>query len=52
MCDICGRVWCASGCPNYSAEDDPLVYGWCDICGEPIYTRGETLCADCREEDD
>lgn len=52
MCDECGLTWCHSMCPNYDPYDDPSVSGFCENCGEPIYTSGETLCADCREEDD
>ena len=33
MCEICQRIVCPPGCPNY----DQKLYGWCDHCSSPIY---------------
>jgi hypothetical protein len=39
--------------PDYDYLFDPQqapTYGYCEKCGADIYARGETLCAECREE--
>lgn len=51
MCDVCGLTWCHSMCPNYSAEDDPSVSGFCENCGEPLYGDPfPALCPECKED--
>lgn len=51
MCDVCGLTWCHSMCPNYSAEEDPSVRGFCENCGAPLYGDPfPALCPECKEE--
>ena len=56
MCDICGFIFCPSGCPSYegvSAELGRPIAECCE-CGDYIYKnesfyeeRGEFWCANC-----
>lgn len=48
MCDLCGLLWCAEGCPNYRAAEDPLVMAVCPLCGEAI-DEDEVYCVLCKE---
>lgn len=36
MCQICGRFYCPSGCPN-APEPEPEVFARCDACDDEIY---------------
>lgn len=46
MCEICHLSVCPPGCPN---SDDPLLYGVCAYCDEPIIFGNTDVVAD---EDD
>ena len=51
MCAVCGQRFCPVSCPEYDPADDPDVVGWCDICGEPLYRSGDTVCENCIEDE-
>lgn len=37
MCEVCGFTNCVPSCPNY----EPKIIGFCEECGECIYSNGE-----------
>ncbi len=51
-CRVCGGIRCVPQCPEYLAEDDPAVTGFCAVCGGVIFEENERLCPQCREDVD
>lgn len=50
MCVVCGKVYCEPSCPAYDAAADEQVCGWCEVCGEPLYAWGISICELCEKE--